>query len=340
VTWHFPRGARQPNSLDGTFASSDPSDSRVHNWTAIQDEVSDHEMGAIRGTQGGIGAIVKDAALVAGSRIAIDTLGHAGLGGSSRLAADTSNPLGFGPGESCVIDDFTHLTAFFKSIRSMKKPANLDAAKVTQGKGLFEEGNCQGCHSGPKWTLSKVFYTPDGTKAVNNGLKTKLWGTAASTAGFPATLFPVASTTADKQTMRYGGAQGPDFDQLICALRPVGTYGVAEGEVGVAELRRDMVTKSQGDEPEGKGFNIPSLLSMSVGAPYFHAGQVRTLEALLGSTFATHRQALKAGFLEDATPDRAAKVAALVEFILSIDEDTTPIAEPTLGPNGGSFCAQ
>lgn len=138
--------------------------------------------------------------------------------------------------------------------------------------------------------------------------------------------------------MRYNGANG-GLDSMICALRPVGTYGVAESGVGVAELRQDMATPGQGNEPDGKGYNPPSLLSMSVGAPYLHAGQVRTLEALLGPTFDAHREALKAGFLGASAPDRGAKVAALVQFLLSIDEAEATIPEPPLGPTGGSFCA-
>jgi mono/diheme cytochrome c family protein len=334
ITWYFPRGARQPNSLDALFASKDPSDRRIHNWTAIQDEVSDHEMGAIRGTMGGLGAIVKDVASVPTSRIAIDKLGQAGLAGSSATVADPTNPGGMA--EVCVLDDWAQVTAFFQSIRSPRRPSNLDPAKVEAGRALFQEGNCQGCHGGAKWTTSRVFYAPDSTNVTNNALKTKSWSAQVTAAGFPTTLLPAATA----QNMRYAGAAGPDFDQLVCALRPVGTFGVAEPAVGVAELRRDMLTPSQGNEADGKGFNVPSLLSVAVGAPYFHAGQVRTLEGLFETPFEAHREALKAGFLAPGAPNREANLAALVSFVLSIDEDTPVIAEPALGPAGGSFCTQ
>jgi hypothetical protein len=33
-------------------------------------------------------------------------------------------------------------------------------------------------------------------------------------------------------------------------------------------------------------------------------------------------------------------VAALVQFVLSIDEDQTSFAIPALGPTGGSLCAK
>ena len=57
VTWYFARGPRQSTSLDGSFASKDPDDQRIFNWTAIFDEVDDFENNT-RGVSGGVGAIV------------------------------------------------------------------------------------------------------------------------------------------------------------------------------------------------------------------------------------------------------------------------------------------
>lgn len=334
VTWFFPRGSRQPNSLDALFDSKDPSRMRLQNWTAIQDEVSDHEMGAIRGTMGGVGAIVKNGALDPANRIAIDKLGQAGLSGSSLQAADPANPGALA--DACVLDDWSQVNAFFESIRSPKRPTNLDPAKVAAGRALFQEGNCQGCHGGSQWTSSRRFYTPDATNVVNSALKAKSWTAAVTSAGFPASLLPAATPAA--QNMRYNGTNA-GLDSMICALRPVGTFGAAETGVGIAELRQDMTAAAQGNEADGKGYNPPSLLSMSVGAPYLHAGQARTLEAMLGSPFDAHREALKSGFLGASTPDRDQKLAALVQFLLSIDEGADAIPEPALGPTGGSFCA-
>lgn len=334
VTWFFPRGARQPNSMDALFSKKGPTDMRLQNWTAIQDELSDHEMGAIRGSLGGVGAIVTGTALDPANRIAIDKIGHAGLGGSSRAAADPKNPIPLA--QASAIDDWEKMLAWAKTIRSPRRPTNLDAMVVAAGKEVFAEGKCQGCHGGPKWTTSRVFYTPDKANAVNASLKSTSWTSAVTSAGFPTSLLP--ATTPANQTMRYNGAAGADFDQIVCALRPVGTFGVADPRVGVAELRRDMTAKAQGDETDGKGYNPPSLLGVQVGAPYFHAGQVRTLEGLLSNTFATHREALSSGFLAEGSPGREAKLTALVAFLLSIDEDEPPIAVPPVGPGGGDFC--
>jgi hypothetical protein len=332
VTW-YGREPGQAPSFEALYASTDPTDFRFNQWLATFDEPTDHE-GAIRNLAGGVGAIVKDAALDLTARIDNAALGHGGLNGSSWAAADPANPAGMPA--ACVLDDWQKMGLFLKRIRSPRRPVTLDAAKVAQGKALYTQANCQGCHSGPKWTISRVFYRPDPTGAINNQLKTRSWTAAVQASGFPSTLWPVATPAA--QTMRYGGAVAAN-DQMLCALRPVGTYGVSEPEVGLLELRSDLVTPAWGNSPDANGYNTPSLLGMSLGAPYFHGGQVRTLEGVFHERFASHFRALAPGFLDASDPQRQEKVSALVQFILSIDEDADVIPVPPLGPGGGDFCS-
>ncbi|WP_146649357.1 YncE family protein [Labilithrix luteola] len=339
VTWFHLRGARQTPSLDQTVNKKNPSDIRFHNWQANADEIEDHEYGALRVTLGGVGAVVKSFDLTLDARIAADAHGQAGLNGSMAAAANPQSPSTL-VGEVCVLDDWSRVSTFIKSIRTPRKPSNLDPATVSTGQTLFEEGKCQGCHGGDKWTLSRVFYTPDANLAsptnVNKALKSRSWS-AAESSGFPPALLPVDAGNAALQTMRYSGGNPAALDQMVCLLRPVGTFNVAEPGVGVSELRRDMATPAQGNEASGTGFNVPSLLGMGVNAPYFHAGNARTLEAALSDTFLAHHGALNGTFLKGA--DAATKRAALVEFLLSIDEETTAMKVPALGPNGGDFCS-
>ncbi len=347
VTWYAGRGPRQSPSLDGSFvkgpsAKNDQTDYRINSWEGVQDELADHE-GAIRSFSGGVGAIVKDPGLTFASRL--DVPGQTGLNGSSLAVADPSNPGHFAVGSA--ISDWQKLVTWARIVRTPRRPTNLDAAKVAAGQALFTGANCQGCHGGPLWTISSVFYKPDPTGVVNNALKTTSWSAAVHTANFPASLFPVADTlptpaaglTYSGQTMRYSGNAPASFDQLTCALRPVGTFNVAQAEAGIAELRSDLKTLAQGSEPDCNGFNVPPLLGAAAGAPYFHAGNALTLEGLFSPTFKGHHQALAAGFLDAADPARADKVAALIQFVLSIDGDLAPIAIPALGPTGGVFCA-
>jgi DNA-binding beta-propeller fold protein YncE/mono/diheme cytochrome c family protein len=351
VTWYAGRGPRQPPNLDGSFvkgamATHGPADYRINSWEGVQDEIADHE-GAIRNFSGGVGAIVKSAALAFSSRL--DVPGQTGLNGSSLAVADPANPeMLMTPS---VLTDWQKLVAWARTVRSPRKPTNLDAAKVAAGQALFTGANCQGCHGGPLWTISSVFYTPDPTGATNSKLKTVSWSTAVHQAKFPTALVPVADglpttgmsdgqlVTFSGQTMRYSGNKASLYDQLTCALRSVGTYGVAQSEAGIAELRADLVTPSQGNEPDSNGFNPPPLLNAVAGAPYFHAGNALTLEAMFSTKFQAHYQALAPAFLDASDPGRADKIASLVQFLLSIDGDTAPLAIPPLGPNGGIFCA-
>jgi DNA-binding beta-propeller fold protein YncE len=339
VTWYFARGPRQATSLDGSFATGDPSDQRVFNWTAIFDEVDDFELNT-RGVSGGAGAIVSALSSPAATSDRIDlaapegdtALNGAGLNGSAAKLADPANPLGLA--EAGKLEDWAEITAFMEEVRSPRAPTTLDAAKVASGRTLFTaEGGCQGCHGGAKWTTSRVFYdpTPDTTAA----LRTTSWEAAVTTAGFPAALLP--AQTSVNRVMRLGNAAN---DQILCAVRPVGTFGVAEDGVGVAELRADMTTVAQGDGDgagDGKGYNPPSLLGLQIGGPFLHAGNARTLESLFSETFVAHHRALAPNFLIEIDP--SAKVEHLVQFLLSIDETTATVAIPPLGPQGGDFCA-
>jgi len=100
-----------------------------------------------------------------------------------------------------------------------------------------------------------------------------------------------------------------------------------EGAPVPIEVRADMKTLAQGQN----GFNIPPLFGLSVGAPFFHAGNARTLEELFdGWAFAAHHRALAPDLLDDAIT-RYQHIAELVAFLLSIDESTEPEAPPDDG---------
>jgi mono/diheme cytochrome c family protein len=334
VTWYFARGPRQSISLDGSFASNDPTDRRIFNWTAIFDEVGDLEAN-VRNVSGGVGALVSTVSNPPANSDRIDlsnttTFPPEGAAGLSGAAADAVT--------MSAVPDWTDVTHYLQTIRSPRRPTNLNAADVASGQQVFQTaGNCIGCHSGSKWTLSKVFYQPGGT--ANQALETTTWTT--TTNGFPASLFP--STVSGQQMMRCGSAGAPacnnhnsSLDQLQCILRPVGTYGISPAAVNVVEVRADMVTAAQGNATNGRGYNPPSLLGLQVGAPYFHAGNARTLEEAFAATFQGHYQSPVAQVFSPT----AAQISQLVSYLLSIDEDQTTFAIPALGASGGDLCHQ
>jgi len=337
VTWYFARGPRQSTSLDGSFASAHPEDQRIFNWTAIFDEVDDFEANT-RGVSGGVGAIVSalSSPPQTADRIDVAGLGHAGLSGSAAQAADPANPLGLSPAP--LLEDWALITRYMQSLRSPRGPSHLDADKVEAGRELFEyDGACQGCHGGEKWTVSRRFYTPG--VATNTALAATSF---AIPSGFPGALLPAQEPA--NQKLRFAGGNAAAFDQILCAIRPVGTFDVAEPGVGIAELRADMSTRAQGDgnpAGEGRGYNPPSLLGLSSGAPYLHAGNARTLEALFADPFGTHFRALAPNFLTQTDPaELARRKEALIYFLLSIDEQTPYPAIPNPGGAGGSLCPE
>jgi len=65
------------------------------------------------------------------------------------------------------------------------------------------------------------------------------------------------------------------------------------------------------------------------------------LEGLFGDTFAQHHSALAPNFLtESDAQERGRSVGALVQYLLSIDEQATYPTLPGTGASGGSLCPQ
>jgi cytochrome c peroxidase len=87
--------------------------------------------------------------------------------------------------------------------------------------------------------------------------------------------------------------------------------------------------RADGSLAQGKdGFSVPSLFGLAVGAPYFHAGNARTLEEVFDASFNLHHNnpalLVPAGFLSGKND-----VQYLIAFLLSLDENSTPEDVPS-----------
>ncbi|MGD0527622.1 MAG: hypothetical protein ABSE49_20985 [Polyangiaceae bacterium] len=339
VTWFFARGPRQTISLDGTFDSA--GDQRILNWTGIFDEIHDFEQNT-RGNSGGVGAIVHATSTppAAGDRIIFDgTAATApqvvtasrqdGLNGSSAamMPENAGVPGADGGTVNSTLSNWDDIANYVKQIRAPRGVIGAAASDVTAGQTLFVQNNCAGCHGGPLWTISKRFYTPGAGNddPTTGALITQTW---TRPAGFPSALAPASAT------FRLSPFNANN-DQITCILRNVGTFpaapptGVAPQGVTVLEVRAgggtsnppvpSMSVTAQG----ANGFNVPALVGMVTGAPYFHAGNARTLEEVFGPTFQSHAEAFSSNFAP--TPQQ---IAQLVAFLTSIDDTTTPISVP------------
>ena len=114
------------------------------------------------------------------------------------------------------------------------------------------------------------------------------------------------------------------FRWLPAAVVPAG--------VPVFEVRANGTAAAMGVT----GFNPPALVGMGTGAPFFHGGNARTLEEMLDNVFRSHHQAMAANFLDPTDTNRARDVRQLVAFLLSIDDDTMPVALPANIPGVGN----
>jgi hypothetical protein len=139
----------------------------------------------------------------------------------------------------------------------------------------------------------------------------------------------------------------PPADQIKCVLRSVGTFpdqttgenktGItAGGDAPPAQEVRLILNGMAYDEKlalGATGFNIPSLVGLSLGGPYFHAGNARTLEESFDTAFEGHYAAM------GVTAPSSDEIRDLVSYLLSLDEsideehDTAPVAVPNLGFN-------
>ena len=167
--------------------------------------------------------------------------------------------------------------------------------------------------------MSRRFWTP--SDADNAAL---------TTTSFPATAFPTGfAPTWNEHTTEIGPEPGTGIApfQVACALRHVGTFGLPGDTPGTDALE----LKANGTTAQGsKGFNIPSLYGLAVGAPYFHHGQAPTLrEVFSDPKWQEHLQAGNAVF---APSD--AEIDQLVAYLLAIDATT----EETAVPAGFDVC--
>jgi YVTN family beta-propeller protein len=327
VTWKFAAGPRQTVALDGQYASNDPSDMRALNWTAIFDETADFENNT-RGVSGGRGAIQNAQGPIVSpmgppfSSILVEDgqtrENHQALNGSLEFVTRRV--------EICAnantCPDWDLVDLYIQSIRS---PRGVASAEVAQGRALFEEGGCNKCHAGAKWTVSRTFYRPE---VFTGALPSRTFeaNRAFTTAMDPTTLRTLPRDVNRDTTLLAGDDSDggtPALKRQACNVRDVGTFGATGG----ATETRDNGTPAQGQ----KGFNPPSLLNIAAGAPYLHNGAAETVDALFEGRFDRHTQSGNPNFVPTAQ-----ERAALKAFLLSIDESTAPfaiLADTVLCPN-------
>ncbi len=346
VTWVFPAGPRQTVDTSTTF-DENGEHQRILNWSAIFDEVHDFELNT-RGVAGGVGAIVSANSTPPVAADRIDFLGLASAGfsvgnpqnafnvGSVKGVNDIGSTGGFagdtaayGPG---LLKDWDEIDEYIKTIRSPRgRSASALVGDPAAGRTVFEAGGCDNCHSGAQWTISEIYFTPKVNSTASPGdLRTEtLTANGVSSLGsVPVNVLPAdgSGATVDVADFLIGNDANGAPQRHICVSRRVGTFGLA----GPDGRGADEIRQNAGNAQGVGGFNVPSLLNMATGAPYFHNGSVDSLADLIDSSeFQAHLLAGNQVFAPSATD-----VENLVAFLQTIDDDTPTMTTPA----GMTFC--
>lgn len=144
VVWIFASGPRRTIPLHMDFDPSDGNAQRALNWSGIFDEEEDFELN-IRNVSGGLGLFV-------------DTDGVSQL---NPVAAFTP-PNGKRP--QLKIRGFggwDAMKAYVQfGIRAPISPVPSTDPDAIDGQALFVQANCQSCHGGPTWSVSRLKFNP------------------------------------------------------------------------------------------------------------------------------------------------------------------------------------
>jgi YVTN family beta-propeller protein len=221
-----------------------------------------------------------------------------GVQGGKGFAGDPPNPNifnhGFTQGASDALDA---MTLWVQTVRTPIMPRTGDAAT---GRTLFE-ANCASCHGGAKWTKSQVVYQHNPTFDKNP-----------AAGGVP---LQGACGGAANPCLTVAGPQIVSFTvgaNTLSFFENVGTFNAANA----IEIRSDG-TGALG----GLGFNVPSVLGIAYGGPYFHDGAAATLADVLPA------HGFGGGTIDSSF--NAGQKQALLDFLAAIDGRTDAFPSDT-----------
>jgi hypothetical protein len=284
VTWIFETGPRQTIPLEGTFARLDLQDQRLLNWSAVRGSNTDFNNNA-RAIQGGKGFATN----VHGVDRSAEIFNHGPVTGIS--------------------DSLDAMAEWESTVRAPNVP-DLAANVEQAGRGLFVT-NCAGCHGGAKWTKSRTtpVFANNPTFAEDPVGVNFFAGVHPLDLGVTAAGPQIVLVTRDgKGTLKF--------------LDKVGTFN-ATSPIEIRGAAAVAGQSTQGFAPFGAvGFNSPSLLGLSLSAPYFHDGSAQTLLDVM------KRHTLANGDTIEHTLSPQ-ELADLLSFVGSIDDQTTKVESDT-----------
>ena len=315
VTWIFEVGPRQTIPLEGMFTHDVPDvagrllDQRALNWSAVRGSNTDFNQNAI-GIQGGTGF-------------------------AKETATGNRSALVFNHGPVFGVSD--SLDALQEWVTTVRAPIVPILPNSQPGRVVFEQ-HCGSCHGGAKWTKSQVTQLFALAPATNSGLD----------ATFPEN--PIGANFFTGGVAAFDAGLAVNGPQLLSVTRggttlklldDVGTFFGAATAEGKLEIRGAAAVGAVGSPSGvqstqgfgafgGLGFNSPSLLGLSMSAPYLHDGSAQTLEDVMAKhkidvsdgNGGTTKVAIQAAVT-------AQQLSDLLNFVRTIEDATPPVDSAT-----------
>ena len=162
VVWSFGSGLRRTLSLHATFSPTDPSDIKLLNYSAINNEVQDFQNNMLDVSGA---SEVKDAAGLPIGGLILDATGHTAGGADGSGAGGSKPPLKVAnAGRSPQLDALAFYVA--TGVKTPSSPLSTEPAtsaagqQIQRGRELFAQANCASCHGGPGWTSGRFNLLP------------------------------------------------------------------------------------------------------------------------------------------------------------------------------------
>jgi hypothetical protein len=230
------------------------------------------------------------------------------------------------------------LDALQEWVTTVRAPIVPQLANPAAGRAVFEE-HCSSCHGGAKWTKSQTLPLFERQPATNSGLLAMFPQNPIGVGFFDVggvKPFDADVAVNGPQLLSINGAQG-----ALKLLDDVGTFTAANAPGGELEIRgaaavgtKDTTPGVQSTQGFGAfgvaGFNSPSLLGLSLSAPYLHDGSAQTLEAVAGRHKITSPDGqggtITATIAETLTQQELTDV---LNFVRTIEDDTPKFESDT-----------
>ena len=329
VIWSFGNGPRKSLAMNGTFNPHNRKEQKILNNSPARDEIEDFDLN-IRNVSGPgpkTGQLDPDHGLIIPETPALADIADF----IAKANANRNQVTVTLPGNSTAVPAWNALREWVRfAIRTPNAPLNsrqlvggVSREKIEAGRNLFTTQQCQTCHRGDQWTISKKdFVSPPATTEI----ATEVAGANPPPNGSPAP--PADVTPVGAQFLfRFIRDIGSFNLGVLGAGNPIGNnIGAVEransvvNAAGVAQPQLLALGKDHNVDKRGEGYNVPMKLGIHNSPPYIHNGACETLLCVVSDK--NHRTAN--GKLPDVIGNDQSLQEMLATFLESIDDLTLP----------------